>query len=100
MPYGEPGAYWLLLGPNVEFPHTPYDLAKAAKRIRDTNYPQAEDFAAHGGLRRPSEGGMREKFSSQIYPSGIDIESGTASRKIFGFSLDWRLQPHILCVPR
>ena len=39
MPYGEPGAYWLLLGPNVQFRHTLYDLAKAAERIRDTNYP-------------------------------------------------------------
>ena len=42
----------------------PYDLAKAAERIRDTNYPEAEDFAVHGG--RPetsSEGGMLEKFT-------------------------------------
>jgi predicted phosphodiesterase len=63
MPYGEPGAHWLLLGPNVQFRHTPYDLAKAAERIRDTNYPQAEDFAAHGVLQLPSEEGMLEKFT-------------------------------------
>ncbi len=54
MPHGEPGAYWLLLGPNVEFPHTPYDLAKAAERIRDTNYPQMkilQDMAASNPIR-------------------------------------------------
>jgi len=50
MPYGEPGAYWLLLGPDVQLRHTAYDLTKAAERIRDTNYPQAQDFAAHNVL--------------------------------------------------
>jgi predicted phosphodiesterase len=47
MPYGEPGTYWLLLGPTVQLRHTTYDLANAAERIRATNYPQAEDFAAN-----------------------------------------------------
>ena len=55
MPYGEPGAYWLLLGANVRFRHTSYDLTKAAERIRGTNYPQAQDFAAHNILQPPSE---------------------------------------------
>ncbi len=44
-PYGEPGAYWLLLGPKIQLRHTSYDLAEAAKRIRATQYPQAEEFA-------------------------------------------------------
>src|SRR5579859_8137169 len=43
MPFGEPGAYWLLLGPDVQLRHTCYDLAKAAARIRATEYPQAHD---------------------------------------------------------
>ena len=55
MPYGEAGAYWLLLGPNIELRHTAYDLANAAQRIRATNYPQAEDFAANNVLRPPSQ---------------------------------------------
>jgi len=63
MPYGEPGAYWLLLGPTVQFRHTHYDLTKAAERIRDTNYPQAHDFAAHNVLQPPSEGEMLEVFT-------------------------------------
>jgi predicted phosphodiesterase len=54
MPFGEPGAYWLLLGP-VELRRTRYDLAKAAERIRETRYPQAEDFAARNVLEPPPE---------------------------------------------
>ena len=63
MPFGEPGAYWLLLGPNIEFRQTPYDLTSAAKRIRDTKYPQAQDFAAHNVLQPPSEGETLEAFA-------------------------------------
>lgn len=32
MPFGDSGAYWLLLGPTVQLRQTPYDLAKAAER--------------------------------------------------------------------
>lgn len=63
MPFGEPGAYWLLLGPNVQLRHTPYDLTKAAERIRKTNYPQAEDFTAHNVLQPPSEEKTLEAFT-------------------------------------
>src|SRR5205807_7230467 len=63
MPFGEPGAYWLLLGPDVQLRHTPYDLAKAAERIRDTKYPQAQDFAARNVLQSPSEGETLEAFT-------------------------------------
>src|SRR5207244_8185218 len=55
MPFGQPGAWWLLLAPAVELRHTSYDLAKAAERIRATSYPQAKDFAAHNVLQPPSE---------------------------------------------
>lgn len=63
MPFGEAGAYWLLLGPDVQLRHTPYDLAKAAESIRASNYPQAQDFAAHNVLQPPSEKQMLEAFS-------------------------------------
>ncbi|HTG35804.1 MAG TPA: metallophosphoesterase family protein [Thermoanaerobaculia bacterium] len=63
MPFGEPGADWLLLGPGVELRHTPYDLAKAAERIRGTKYPQAQEFAADNVLRPPSEREMLERFT-------------------------------------
>jgi predicted phosphodiesterase len=62
MPFGAPGAYWLLLGPGVELRHTPYDLAKAAGRIRATQYPQAEAFAERNVLEPPSEEKMLEAF--------------------------------------
>jgi predicted phosphodiesterase len=63
MPFGAPGAYWLLLGPEVQLRHTPYDLEKAAERIRATSYPQAEDFAARNVLQPPSEKEMLQAFS-------------------------------------
>ena len=55
MPFGAPGADWLLLGPDVELRHTAYDLTSAAERIRSSRYPQAEDFAAHNILQPPTE---------------------------------------------
>ena len=63
MPFGEPGAYWLLLGPDIQLCHTPYDLAKAADRIRATSYPQAQDFAARNVLQPPSEKEMLDAFA-------------------------------------
>ncbi len=63
MPFEELGAYWLLLGPDIELRHTLYDLAKAAERIRDTKYPQAQDFAARNVLQPPSESEMLETFT-------------------------------------
>src|SRR5947209_2633549 len=63
MPFGEPGAYWLLLGPGVELRHTPYDLTKAAERIRGTEYPEAHAFAARNVLRPPSEAETLELFA-------------------------------------
>jgi predicted phosphodiesterase len=63
MPFGEPGAYWLLLGPDVELRQTSYDLADAAERIRATRYPGAEEFAVHNVLEPPSEAQMVETFA-------------------------------------
>jgi predicted phosphodiesterase len=45
MPFGEPGAYWCLLGQDVQLRHTRYDLDAAARRVRATEYPGAEAFA-------------------------------------------------------
>lgn len=62
MPFQDPGAYWLLLGPDVQLRHTAYDLTKAAERIRDTAYPQAHDCARHV-LQPPSERKTLEAFA-------------------------------------
>jgi len=58
MPFGEPGAYWALVGPGVLLRHTSYDPRKAAERIRLTRYPQANDFAQRNVLEPPSEAEM------------------------------------------
>ncbi len=62
MPFGEAGAYWLLLGPGVELKRTSYDFEGAAARIRAADYPWAEDFAANNVLRPPSEAQVLESF--------------------------------------
>jgi predicted phosphodiesterase len=63
MPFGEPGAYWLLLETDVQLKRTRYDLTEAADRIRATEYPQAEDFAARHILQPPSEEQMLAAYS-------------------------------------
>lgn len=63
MPFGEPGAYWLLLGPDVQLRRTSYDLEGAAGRIRNSDYPQAQEFAANNVLQPPSEQEILERFS-------------------------------------
>ena len=63
MPFGKPGADWLLLGPGVELRHTSYDLTKAAERIRKTKYPQAEEFAARNVLQPPPEEEILKAYS-------------------------------------
>jgi len=62
MPYGAPGAYWLWLGPQVTLRRTSYNLEQAARLIRSTEYPQAEDFAAHNVLQPPTAAEVIELF--------------------------------------
>jgi hypothetical protein len=64
MPFGQAGADWLLLGPDVQLRHTSYDLKKAAERIRETDYPQAEEFAARYILQPPLGREMLEVFTN------------------------------------
>ncbi|MED4780997.1 metallophosphoesterase family protein [Brevibacillus choshinensis] len=47
MPYAdEPGAYWLLIGPNGhEFRRTSYDVKAAADEIQKSSLPMAQEFA-------------------------------------------------------
>jgi predicted phosphodiesterase len=63
MPFGESGAYWLLLGPDVQFRHTHYDLSGAADRIRNTSYPLAQEFATRDILKPRTEKEMLDAFS-------------------------------------
>jgi len=62
MPFGAPGAYWALLGPEVELRRTAYDLVAAAAAFRATTYPQAEEDAE--SIQRPrSETEMLETYA-------------------------------------
>ena len=54
MPYGPPGAYWLLLGPAVDLRLTQYDLEEAAHRIRTGGSPGADRFARSNVLQPPT----------------------------------------------
>jgi putative phosphoesterase len=56
MPYGAPGAHWLLLGPEegIAPRRTDYDRERAAARIRASGYPLATDFAENNVLRPPT----------------------------------------------
>jgi putative phosphoesterase len=64
MPFGQPRADWLMLGPDVVLRHTSYDLAQAAERIRATQYPEANEFAENYVLKPPTEAHMLERFAA------------------------------------
>ena len=63
MPFGTPGADWLLLGPGIQFRHTSYDLERAADRIGKTNYPDVANFVEQYLLHPPSEEKMVDVFT-------------------------------------
>jgi predicted phosphodiesterase len=63
MPFGEPGAYWALLGADVELKRTSYDLAQAAAAIRATSHPYAEE-QARNILQPPAQEEMLELFET------------------------------------
>jgi predicted phosphodiesterase len=63
MPFGEPGADWLMLGPDIQLRHTAYDLESAAARIRASAFPWHEDFATRYILKPPAAAEMLEVFT-------------------------------------
>jgi predicted phosphodiesterase len=63
LPFGASGAFWTLLGPEVEPRRTDYDIARSAERIRATSYPSADWFADRI-VTPPSETEILELFST------------------------------------
>jgi putative phosphoesterase len=63
MPFADPGAYWALIDQDVELRRTPYDFDQAARIIRASKYPQAEDFAEKNILNPPREEQMVKTFA-------------------------------------
>lgn len=64
MPFGEPGAHWLLVGPELEHRRSDYDGARAATRIEGTAYPDAAGFATRHVLDPPTEEEMLAVFAA------------------------------------
>ena len=67
MPFGRPGADWLMLGPDVELRHTAYDVEAAAAQVRATTYPDAREFAA-SMVQPPPEQAMLDLFTALSFP--------------------------------
>jgi putative phosphoesterase len=70
-PYADqPGAYWALLGPEVELRRAEYDFAAAAEAVRRTAIPQRDEWAAD--VMRPPTAEeattLFEKMAGRAYP--------------------------------
>ena len=63
MPFGRPGAFWLLLSETSELRSTDYDHGAAAARIESTAYPQATHFAEKFVLQCPPAAEMLTAFA-------------------------------------
>ena len=61
-----PGAYWALLGPDVELRRTEYDLGRAADRIAASGWPLAEEFARENVLTVPSRAEALAAFEPRV----------------------------------
>jgi predicted phosphodiesterase len=66
MAYGPPGAYWALLGPNVELRRTTYDVAAAAARITAGPHPRAKEWAHDYVLNPPGDAEALEVFTKLV----------------------------------
>jgi predicted phosphodiesterase len=71
LPYADqPGAYWALLGPEVDLRRTAYDFEVAAEAVRRTEFPEREELA--GGIVRPptAEEAITafERMAGRTYP--------------------------------
>jgi putative phosphoesterase len=63
MPYGEPGAHWAMLGPDVKMRRTAHDLEAAAARIRALSWPMAAEFARDNVFTVPTVGMALDSLS-------------------------------------
>lgn len=75
MPYGERGAHWVMLGPEVSLRRTAYDFDAAAERIRAGGAPWAEQFIAEN-MRQPPSG---QEAATRFEGWAIEREAGAAS---------------------
>ncbi len=70
MPFAPPpAAHWLLLGPDVEFRQTAYDVRGAAERLRATGFPFVEESVIPYVLAPPAEVDSLAMFAAADAPS-------------------------------
>ena len=63
LPYeGRAGAYWALLGDDVSFRRTEYDVDEFASRARETGFPDADDFLRESLLEPATRRTVAEFF--------------------------------------
>jgi putative phosphoesterase len=62
---GRPGAYWALLGPDVELRRTEFDFTAAADALRASGFPDAADYAKTLYESPPSAAEVADYFERQ-----------------------------------
>ncbi|WP_455383312.1 metallophosphoesterase family protein [Salinispira pacifica] len=65
-PYGERGAFWILIDRDIEFRSTPYDFAAAAEEVRRSGHPYADEFADEAILEPPARDKVLEWLESRV----------------------------------
>jgi putative phosphoesterase len=56
MPYeGEPGAFWLAIGPGIDLRRTAYDVTAAADAMRATGFPDVDEIMLRETLLEPAD---------------------------------------------
>jgi len=67
MPYeDEVAAFWAIVGDDVEFRKTPFDVERAAAEIHASGWPDAEEFVAENLLAAPSRAEATAHFESLV----------------------------------
>jgi hypothetical protein len=65
MPYEDDvAAFWAVVGDDVEFRRTPFDVERAAAEIRASGWPGGEEFVAENVLSAPSRTEATAYFES------------------------------------
>lgn len=66
MPYeGRPGAYWALLGPDVELRRTDYELDAAVEELRAGGFPDVDEMLSESLLKPVDPGEVAAFFERQ-----------------------------------
>ncbi len=69
VPYeGRPGAYWALLGPEVQLRRTDYDLDQAVAALRQGSYPDLDELLSES-LLEPTDPDQVAEFFERQAPS-------------------------------